>query len=216
MKNMKNRKHAYLYASITMLALFALWTALVSLIDVAPIGPLGSRVGFSTLNSRVYALTGVHFPLYTLTDWLGLVPILTVLCFAALGLFQWGKRKRLSRVDRSLFVLGEFYCAVMATFVFFEVIPINYRPVLIDGVLEASYPSSTTMLVMCVMPTAILQLRSRIHSSALKRVVTLTLSAFTAFMVVGRLFSGVHWLTDIIGGVLVSAGLVLLYVYYEK
>lgn len=32
-----------------------------------------------------------------------------------------------------------------------------------------------------------------------------------AFALLGRLISGVHWLSDIIGSILLSAGLVLLY-----
>ena len=111
----------------------------------------------------------------------------------------------------SILVLGGFYVAVMAVFVFFELFVINYRPVLIDGNLEASYPSSTTMLVMCVMPTALMQLRSRIKNRARNTAVSTAIAAFTAFMVIGRLISGVHWLTDIIGGALLSAGLVMLY-----
>ena len=34
---------------------------------------------------------------------------------------------------------------------------------------------------------------------------------FSAFMVIGRLVAGVHWLTDIVGSVLLSAGLYALY-----
>lgn len=94
---------------------------------------------------------------------------------------------------------------------FREKVVINYRPVLIDGVLEVSYPSSTTMLALCVIPTAMMQLKSRIKRSAVRRVVLVILAAFAAFMVAGRLISGVRWLTDIIGGVLLSAGLVTLY-----
>lgn len=93
----------------------------------------------------------------------------------------------------------------------FEVFAINYRPVLIEGYLEASYPSSTTMLVMCVMPTAIMQFHTRIKTEWLRKIFTYVIIAFTAFMVIGRLVSGVHWFTDIIGGALLSTGLVMLY-----
>jgi undecaprenyl-diphosphatase len=168
-------------------------------------------VGFATWNRFVHDLTGVHMPLYTVTDWLGLVPFVFVLGFAVLGLVQWIKRKSILKVDGSILALGGFYVAVMAAYVFFEIFVVNYRPVLIEGVLEASYPSSTTMLVMCVMPTAGMQFHRRIKNRALRHVVSFTLIAFAAFMVIGRLISGVHWFTDIIGGTLLSTGLVMLY-----
>ena len=193
------------------LGAFVLWTVLVSLVDIRPIGPNGSRVGFAALNGFVHDLTGVNLLLYTVTDWLGLVPIAVAFGFAVIGLVQWIKRKSLLKVDGSLLVLGGFYIVVMAAYIFFEAVVINYRPVLIDGYLEASYPSSTTMLVLCVMPTAMLQLRTRIKNRVLRRCVLIAIAAFTAFMVIGRLLSGVHWLTDIIGGALLSTGLVIIY-----
>jgi undecaprenyl-diphosphatase len=131
--------------------------------------------------------------------------------FALLGLVQWIKRKQLLKVDYNILILGGFYIVVMAVYVLFELLVVNYRPVLIDGVLEASYPSSTTMLVMCVMPTAIMQLNERIKTKILKRLVTSSIIVFVGFMVIGRLVSGVHWFTDIIGGALLSLGLVLMY-----
>jgi undecaprenyl-diphosphatase len=194
-----------------LLVAFVLWTMAVRSIDVQPIGPQGSSVGFATWNRFVHNLTGVHMPLYTVTDWLGLVPFVFVLGFAVLGLAQWIKRKSILKVDGSILALGGFYVAVMAAYVFFEIFVVNYRPVLIEGVLEASYPSSTTMLVLCVMPTAVMQLRRRIRHRTFRRVVSFTLIAFTAFMVIGRLISGVHWFTDIVGGALLSASLVTLY-----
>ena len=115
------------------------------------------------------------------------------------------------KVDYSILVLGGFYIVVMAAYVLFEVLVINYRPVLINGYLEASYPSSTTVLVMCVMPTAIMQFNARIKNDVPKRCLAYAITAFIVFMVIGRLISGVHWFTDIIGGALLSAGLVLLY-----
>ena len=194
-----------------MLIAFVMWTVAIRFIDVQAIGPQESSVGFATINQFVHTLTGVHMSLYTITDWLGLVPLMFVMGFGTLGLIQWIKRKHLLKVDYSILVLGGFYIVVMAVFVLFEVLVINYRPVLIDGILEASYPSSTTMLVMCVMPTAIMQFDTRIKNDILKQCVTSAIAAFIVFMVIVRLVSGVHWFTDIIGGALLSTGLVLMY-----
>ena len=197
--------------TVILLGAFALWSAAVRLVDVQPIGPQGSTVGFATINGWVHSLAGVHMSLYTVTDWLGLVPIGVAMGFALLGLIQWIKRKHLRQVDFSILVLGGFYLLVMAAYALFEVFVINYRPVLINGCSEASYPSSTTMLVLCVMPTTLMQLNARIKSQTLKRWVGFGITAFILFMVIGRLLSGVHWFTDIIGGALLSAGLVMLY-----
>ena len=213
---MKNADKKKFLIGAGFLAAFVLWTVLVSLVDIRPIGPDGSRVGFAALNGFVHDLTSVNLFLYTVTDWLGLVPIAVAFGFAILGLAQWIKRKSLLKVDGSLLVLGGFYIAVIASYIFFETVVINYRPTLIDGYLEASYPSSTTMLVMCVMPTAMLQLRPRIKNDVFRRCVLILIALFTAFMVIGRLLSGVHWLTDIIGGALLSAGLVIIYASAHK
>ena len=208
---MKNRKHRELCIALCLLAAFVLWTALVRLTDVQAIGPRGSAVGFATVNKAFHDLTGVHMSLYIITDWLGLVPIGVAMGFAILGLAQWIRRKRLLQVDRSILALGGFYLAVIMVYVFFEMVVINYRPVPIDDFLEASYPSSTTMLVLCVMPTAIMQLNARIRNRGIRRCVAFAIAAFTAFMVIGRLASGVHWLSDIVGGALVSSGMVMMY-----
>ena len=199
-----------------LLAAFALWTLAVQHIDVQAIGPNGSSVGFAGLNGWVHDLTGVHMGLYVLTDWLGLVPIGFVLGFAVLGLVQWMRRRKLFRVDHDILLLGGFYLLVLILYLVFETVAVNARPVLIDGRLEASYPSSTTMLVLCVIPTAMMQLRARIRNTKVRTIVLTILAVFTACMVVGRLIAGVHWFTDIIGGVLLSAGLVALYDAIEK
>lgn len=208
---MKKKSQKFLFAAIGLLVLFAVWTLLIRLVDVKAIGPEGSSVGFAALNGSVHDFTGVHMSLYTITDWLGLVPIAVAFGFAVLGLIQWIKRKRFSKVDRSILVLGVFYAVVMAVYVFFETVIVNYRPVLINGFLEASYPSSTTLLVLCVMPTAAMQFYTRIKNSALRGSVVISIVVFVVFMVIGRMLSGVHWVTDIIGGMICSAGLVMMY-----
>lgn len=201
---MRKRKF---YTAFGFLAAFLLWTVAVSRIDVQPIGPKGSSVGFASLNRFVHSVTGVHMRLYTITDWLSLIPVAVGFGFALTGLWQWIKRKSILKVDHSILTLGIFYVVVLAVYLLFEKVVINYRPVLIEGVLEASYPSSTTVLVLCVMSTAMM----RLCLSVPKKGIAMIITAFDVFMVIGRLLSGVHWVTDIIGGILLSAGLVLLY-----
>ena len=205
------KKKEYAIISLCMLGLFALWTAAVTAVDVQAIGPQGSRVGLAGLNGWIHGLTGVHMWLYALTDWLSLIPLLLVPEFAILGLTQWIGRKSLLKVDRSILSLGGFNATVMGIYLFFEKCIVNYRPVLIEGKLEASYPSSTTVLVICVMTTAAIEFQNRIQNLRKRKWITQMITIFTVLMVIGRLLSGVHWFTDIVGGILLSAGLVMLY-----
>ena len=208
---MEKKNSRLFWVGVGLLAVFVLWTVLIRFVDVEAIGPRQSSVGFATLNGYIHNLTGVNMSLYIITDWLGLVPIGVAFGFAVLGIVQCIKRKSLLKVDRSILTLGGFYIVVMAVYILFEIVVINYRPTLIDGYLEASYPSSTTILVMCVMPTAMMQLRTRIKNDLFRRCVMLTITVFITFMVIGRLVSGVHWITDIIGGALFSTAIVLMY-----
>ena len=198
-------------ASMCLLTAFVLWTVAICFVDVRAIGPQGSFVGFAGINGFVHNLTGVHWGLYNITDWLGLVPIFVCMGFSILGLIQWIKRKSICKVDHDILILGGFYIITIGAYLLFESVVINYRPVLIGGSLEASYPSSTTMLVMCVMPTAIMQFGNRIKNKVLRNIVAFLIIVFIAFMVIGRLICGVHWLTDIVGGALLSAGFVMMY-----
>lgn len=163
------------------------------------------------MNGFIHRLTGVHMTLYVITDWLGLVPVGVGLGFAMLGLMQWVKRKSILKVDGSILALGGFYLLVMGAYLFFEACPVNYRPVLIEGCLEVSYPSSTTLLVMCVMPAAAMQLSDRIQNAVMRSVAIGSIVIFTVLMIAGRLLSGVHWFSDIVGGVLLSGALLTLY-----
>ena len=209
-------KRKSFYIGLGLLVLFVIWTVALQFIDVEAIGPQGSRVGFSSLNKTIHNITGVHMSLYTITDWLSLVPICFITGFGILGLCEWIKRKNLFKVDYSLLVLGGFYIIVIVFYIFFEFFVVNYRPILINGNLEASYPSSTTILVMCVMPTAIPQLKTRIRNNKVKKFINILIVAFISFMVLGRVISGVHWISDIIGGALLSSGLVIMYHFINQ
>ena len=200
-----------LIMGIILLAAFAAWTELVQIVDVQPMGQNGTNIGFTTFNVWFHGLMGTRMALYAITDWLGLVPIAVCLGFAALGAAQLVRRRSLFKVDPDILLLGAHYIAVIFFYLFFEMVPINYRPIPIDGVMEASYPSSTALLVLSVMPTLKLQVDRRSKSRLLRHATTAFVLTFSAFMVAGRLISGVHWATDIVGSILLASGLFMLY-----
>ena len=208
---MKKKKLTLLWSGIGLFVTFITWTVLVCFADVQAIGPKQSTVGLATLNGLVRDHIGTNLFLYEITDLLSCIPLGIVAGFAVCGLVQWVKRKKLLQVDRNILLLGGFYAVVLVFFLLFEVVTINYRPILIDGEMEVSYPSSTTVLVSCIIPTAWMQWRTRIKNAVFRRALFVVLICFAVGMIVGRIFSGVHWITDIIGGGLLSAALVIIY-----
>ena len=184
---MKEKRN--LLAGAGLIGAFALWTVLIRWVDVQAVGQNGTKIGFADFNVWFHQLTGVHMTLYTITDWLGLVPIFICLCFGVLGLVQLIKRRSLLRVDPDILLLGIYYVLVIACYLIFEMIPVNYRPVL----------------------TLWFQANRRVSNAMIRKAVAVFVVTFSVFMVIGRLVSGVHWATDIIGSVLLSAGLYMLY-----
>ena len=208
---MKKNIKTTLISAIIFLILFILWTILIVTVDVKQIGVNGTNIGFATLNTWFHNLTGVNMTLYTITDWLGLVPVFVCLIFGVVGLIQLIKRRSLLKVDFDIIALGVYYVIVILGYLLFEMIPINYRPILINGFMQISYPSSTTLLVLSVMPTLTFQIKARLKNNKIKIVLNLVTVAFSLFMVIARLVSGVHWITDIIGSCFLSAGLFYIY-----
>ena len=206
----ENGKKSLIIGSVFTIA-FIVWTILIQTVDVQPVGQNRTDVGFATWNLWFHKLTGANMLLYTITDWLGLVPFFVCLIFAGMGFCQLLQRKNLFKVDADIIILGVYYVIVIGCYLLFEAIPVNYRPILMNGVMEASYPSSTTLLVVTVMPTLVEQALRRMKKNTLSKVIAVGSIAFSLFMVVGRLVSGVHWITDIIGSMLFSLGLFLIY-----
>ena len=198
-------------AGVLLIALFVVWTVLIQTVDVRPAGETKTEIGFAAINCWVHELTGVHMTIYHLTDWLGLVPVFVCLLFGAVGAVQLITRKSLFKVDLDIVFLGVYYVIVIMGYLLFEMFPINYRPILIEGIREASYPSSTTLLVLGVMPTLVFQSDRRLGNVKVKKIIAVLTGLFSLFMVLGRLIAGVHWFTDIIGSLLLSMGLFWMY-----
>lgn len=208
---MKKNGKRVLFLGCMLIVAFAVWTALIQIVDVQPVGQNGTDIGFASFNSWFHKLTGVHMTIYTITDWLGLVPLFICMIFAGIGFVQLVKRRSLFKVDYDIIFLGVYYIIVIFGYLIFEMIPINYRPILIEGFMEASYPSSTTLLVLSVMPTLIEQVNRRSEKAVIKKIISILTIFFSVFMVLGRLVSGVHWFTDIVGSAFLSIGLFCIY-----
>ena len=208
---MKKKSMIFFVLSAVSFLLFAGLTAMVKFVDVEAIGPLRSSIGLASMNRSFKELFGVNMLWHDVAEILGYLIFAFVGFFAVLGVIQLIKRKKLFAVDRAILLLGVFYAAVAAVYVAFELVVVNYRPILIEGELEASYPSSHTLLAICVVATAIVALHKIF--GAKKWVICLDVVSSLAMTatVVFRAISGVHWLTDILAGIILSLALVFLY-----
>ena len=195
------------------LILFLLLIVLVRFADVAPIGPAETSIGLSGLNGAVRDAIGEHPFWYAVTELLGYLALLIAAGFALVGGVQWFRRKSFLKVDREILGLGVLYGVTLALYVFFDVVAVSYRPVLEAGQTfpEASFPSPHTMLA-CVIFGSATMLTKRYVKLAKAREILTGVGWFLLILTVGgRMLSGVHWLTDILGGILISAALLLLY-----
>lgn len=203
------RKNIIISVLLTIVAI--VYTFLVKTVDVKAIGPNSSKVGFAKINKAFMDILGSNMTLYKITEILGLIAILIVLVYGVIGLIQLIKRKSLLKVDREILLLGGLYVLMAVVYVFFEKFIINYRPILIDGELEASYPSSHTILAICICISSLIVSKNYLDDKYIKLTNTLTI-ILLAGVFLGRTLSGVHWISDIFGGVIISSTL-LMYFY---
>ena len=206
---MNTTKRNFLISGILLLIAIT-FTILVKVVDVKQIGVNNSSIGFATLNQFIFETTGVNMIWYHITDWLGLIPVFMAIVYAFIGLIQFIKRRSIFKVDKEIILLGLYYIIVIALYVFFEKVIINYRPILMNGFLEASYPSSHTLMTICICGSSIL-INKKLFNNKITKVINYLSIIIITITVVGRLISGVHWFTDIIGGILISSGLLMTF-----
>ena len=214
MENNKKNANKFLAGGAVFAVLFLIWIALIKLVDVSAIGPEGTEVGLAGINKAIHEALGVNMTLYKITDILGYVALLVAGLFALFGLVQLIKRKSLAKVDGAIYALAGLYVVTIGLYVVFEKVIINYRPVVMpdEVALEASFPSSHTMLACVIFGSAIVMIGKYIDNDMLCKLLIALATVLLILVVVGRFVSGVHWFTDIVGGVLISGALVFTFI----
>lgn len=209
---MKSQTKSNIIITVCLFLAFIIFTIVVKLVDVKAVGPLQSEIGLASINLAVFKVFGTSKVMYDITEILGYLTFLVIAFFAGLGLYQLIKYKSIKKVDYKILVLGGFYVVVLIFYAIFELIVVNYRPILIEGKLEASYPSSHTTLAICVISSAMI-VASEMLSGKKALTITVVIIGYALILVtvIGRLLSGVHWFTDIFGGVLLSFALIMLF-----
>ena len=203
-------KKRNIITSITLLILSVVFTLLVKNIDVKAIGPNESLVGFADINKLFHNLIGSNMAIYKITEIIGLIPLLIAFIYVIIGIKQLITRKSLLKVDKEIYLLGLFYILVLGVYIFFEKVVINYRPVLIDDILEPSYPSSHTLMSICICISSIM-INKKLFRNNLADIENIISIIVMVLIIVGRIISGVHWFTDILGGIIISSTLVVLF-----
>ena len=210
---MKNKKR-YLIGGFAFFLMFIIFTTIIKFVDVKNIGPHNTSVGLATINNFFVNKIGFNNKIYKITEILGIIPIIIVLIYAIIGLYSLIEEKSFKKVNKNLYYLAIFYIIVLGIYVLFEKVIINFRPVIIEGILESSYPSSHTILAICICGSSIILNNAIFKNNKIAKFENIISFIIIIMLPLLRFISGVHWFTDIIGGILLSLSLLLFFKYF--
>ena len=201
-----------------LLLVTVIFSVLTAFVDRAAIGPEDTSVGFSSINGAVAGALGYNGFFDKVSDLVMVLSFLVVASFAFMGLLVLIKTKNIARVGKTILGLGVLYLVVAIIYVAFSKIPVNYRPLLQPGEteLETSFPSSHTLVICSVFGSAMIAWKRLLKNKTCAQILMIASAALMVIGVCARLLAGVHWLTDIIAGVLFSLTLVSFYAACSK
>lgn len=201
------------------LGILIVFSILVCTFDVAKVGLQGTSVGFSHLNMEFASEVRYNATFDKITNVFMLIAIMVVAIFGLTGLVQLIKRKSILKVDKAILSLGVVYVVVAVIYILFDKIPVNFRPVMKPGetVLETSFPSSHVLVIVTVLATAVVAVRKLLpDKKAIANALLILAPVICVATVILRALSGVHWITDIVAGVLFAVTISEFYVAYNN
>ncbi len=190
-------------------ALFIVLTISLCIFDVEAIGPESSKIGLSHFNNAVFTFFGTNKTWDKITDVLIAIAIVGALSLFAYVAYLAVKRKK---ADRNFIALFGLYTATGIFYLLFEkIIAINYRPILEDGKLAVSYPSTHTLLACVFMWSTAIMLGRFVEKRAVRRSLQAACIILSFIIAYGRIFAGMHWMTDVHGAFFLAAALVFCF-----
>ena len=214
-------KKSPLTITLILFALFFAYTCACLMVDVAQFAPQSvngdaiestqtTDIGFQKLNLSVHNALGFRQVFYRLSEYIGYLALLAGACIGLIWLLRLIKTKKLLGVDAGLNAAIAAMALMVVFYVLFEALKLNFRPVILDDGLEASYPSSHTLLGCVVFGCAAMVSADIFKDKGLARSVSALCYIIAAVLTLFRALSGVHWISDIIGGVILSAAILSL------
>ncbi|MCR4792357.1 MAG: phosphatase PAP2 family protein [Lachnospiraceae bacterium] len=202
------------------------WIMMIKFYDVYTIGPQGTEIGLSSLNLWFrdlfdYPALGFFRTPYLITEFIGYLSLLLCGFWGCIGIYQWVKEKDINAVDKTIFATGVLYAITIVLYVVFEKLVVNYRPIIMpgDSEVEPSFPSSHTMLSIIALGSTHYLIGYFLEDTKYKKLIRplqIACSVLIAVCVIGRLVCGVHWFSDIVGGILISTTLLIIYSFFAE
>ena len=201
---MKKILNKYLIVGIVFIFLFLLLMILLNF-NKANLGETNTPVGLSSIN-KLFVTNYVD--IYNSMSQVGLyLSFIIIAGFAITGFYQLIKRKSLFKVDLDIILFGVGVIVLIITWLLFDkVIAYNYRPIYVNKNLEGSFPSThvlfTTFVLVSAFGISLNREKNNFYNLAIL-VIAILVITLTSLC---RVLSGMHWATDVLGGLLLGLG----------
>jgi undecaprenyl-diphosphatase len=192
----------YTILGCSFLVLFIILMLLLN-VDKAVIAESGKEVGLSHINNLVsYSYKeNIDF----MTDLLMYITFTVVVFEAGLGLYQLIKGKSLFKVDIEIIIFGIALVVMVALWLLFDyVIKINVRP---THEAEGSFPSTHVLITTFLALASHAFICYQYENKFAKYGSLLIAVSIIALVLFGRVASGMHYITDVTGGLFLGLAL---------
>lgn len=196
-------------AALILTAVFVVLTITVKYVDQKNIG--SQVIGWATINLWWRDIIGVRNFWQIASHIFAAITLIILVMFLVWQAIALLRRKSFRTMPRHWWFFDLTLIALALCYIVFQIMVINFRPLLIDGVAELSYPSSHVLLLATLWPVFILTLSREVKSRPWLRVASVIGIIVMTVGIIARLLSGYHWFTDIIGGIMLGAVLTCWY-----